>query len=237
MAAKDDVSNLVDSDADVIKVSPTTCKDECCAQWSVKLSQGQRKRERKWHKERMKRLQATDCPDSGAPSVTEGVATVRTSDAVKGSCQKLNLLLTHTPGSVEALTGTEWEEIDIGVDSGASETVINESMIANCPLLEGDHKRKGVQYEIATGQLIPNLGEKRFIGVSENLVERGITAQVADVSTPLLSVRKMLKSGHRVIFDSEGSYIEDKATGEFMSLRDDGNMFMLKLWCRRGEGF
>ena len=44
----------------------------------------------------------------------------------------------------------------------------------------------------------------------------------------------MMKSGHRVGFDDEGSYIEDKETAEWMPLRDDGKMFLLKLWVHKG---
>ena len=33
---------------------------------------------------------------------------------------------------------------------------------------------------------------------------RKLTAQVADVSQPLLAVRGMTKAGHRVVFDEEG---------------------------------
>ena len=64
-----------------------------------------------------------------------------------------------------------------------------------------------------------------------------ITAEshpVADVSQTLLSVRRMMDSGHRVVFDSDGSYIEDKESGEWMGMRDDGRMFLLKLWLRKG---
>ena len=46
----------------------------------------------------------------------------------------------------------------------------------------------------------------------------------------------MIKAGHRVVFDDEGSYIEDKESGEWMELRDNGTMFILKLGCKR-EGF
>ena len=53
------------------------------------------------------------------------------------------------------------------------------------------------------------------------------------MSTPI-RVRKMMSSGHRVVFDSDGSYIEDKTTGEFMDMRDDGSMFLLKLWVQKG---
>ena len=64
---------------------------------------------------------------------------------------------------------------------------------------------------------------------------RKLTAQVVDVNQPLLAVRGMVSTGHRVVSDSEGSYIEDKTSGEWMDLTDDGKMYTLKAWaCREG---
>ena len=91
-------------------------------------------------------------------------------------------------------------------------------------------------YEIANGDLIPNLGEKHFVGYSEEEVERSLTTQVTDVNQALLSARKMMQNNHRIVFDSDGSYIEHEKTGECMSMRDDGKMFLLKLWVRN-QGF
>ena len=61
-----------------------------------------------------------------------------------------------------------------------------------------------------------------------------MVAQVAEVNTVLLSVRKMITRRHQEVFDDEGSDIVDKQTGEHMVFRDDGNMFMFKFWCRIG---
>ena len=63
---------------------------------------------------------------------------------------------------------------------------------------------------------------------------RRITTQVADVNQALLSVRKMIASGHKVVFDVDGSYIEDNGSGECMEMRGSGSMFILKLWARKG---
>ena len=122
----------------------------------------------------------------------------------------------------------------MGVDSGATETVVKPEMLSNVDTVEGAAKKRGDQYEVVTGELIPNLGEKRLVAVSESGVARKLVSQVADVNQALLSVRKMMASGHRVVFDSEGCYIEHKQTQEWMPLRDDGKMFLLKLWVRRG---
>ncbi len=58
-------------------------------------------------------------------------------------------------------------------------------------------------------------------------------AQVADVNKALLSVSRMAKSGHRVVFDVE-SYVGDKETGERMWLTEEGGMYALKLWVKGG---
>ena len=71
---------------------------------------------------------------------------------------------------------------------------------------------------------------KRLLAVSEELAVRDITAQVCDVNKALLSVRRVVAAGHTVVFDKEGSYILDKHTGERMWMREEGGMYMLKMW-------
>ena len=58
-------------------------------------------------------------------------------------------------------------------------------------------------------------------------LSEGVTCQVAPVAQPLGSVKRMCQAGHRVVFDDEGSYIENKWTGEANWLREeDGNYIM-----------
>jgi len=50
----------------------------------------------------------------------------------------------------------------------------------------------------------------------------------------------MVKAGHTVVFDKEGSYIWDKSSGEVMNLEEVNGMFMLKAWVKsstfQGQG-
>ena len=46
----------------------------------------------------------------------------------------------------------------------------------------------------------------------------------------------MIKAGNRVVFDSEGSYIEDKVTLERMHMIEEGRMCMLKIWATPASG-
>ena len=156
----------------------------------------------------------------------------------KAKQQALRILQVIEPEGVNVIDTTgEWEEIDLAVDSGATETVINEDMLKSVDLKDGPASRRGVEYEVANGVRIPNLGEKKFVGVNEEGHERAITAQVCDVNKALLSVKKVLAAGNRVIFDEDGSFIEDKTTGERMWMRESNGMFMLRMWVKKAPGF
>ena len=86
---------------------------------------------------------------------------------------------------------------------------------------------------------IPNFGENKFQGYSEEGTVRSITTQVCEVNRGLLSVRKVVEGGNRVVFDSTGSYIENKKTHERMYMRDEAGMYMLRMYVRNAacEGF
>ena len=92
--------------------------------------------------------------------------------------------------------------------------------------------KRGVQYEVANGVRIPNLGEKKFVATSEEGIRRQITAQVCEVNKGLLSVRRMVQADNTVVFTKKGSYIEDNKTGERMHMEEKNGMYMLKLWTR-----
>ena len=60
-----------------------------------------------------------------------------------------------------------------------------------------------------------------------------MTAQICAVNKTLMSVSKIAKAGNRVVFDDEGSYIEDKTTGERLWMTEVGGMYSIKLWVSR----
>ena len=128
---------------------------------------------------------------------------------------------------------SEWQEIELAVDSGATETVVNEDMLPDVETKEGAASRRGVEYEVANGEKIPNLGEKKFRGTTSEGKSRNITAQVCDVNKALLSVKKVMAAGNRVVFDSEGSFIEDKVTKDKMWMTEEKGMFLIKMWVPR----
>ena len=50
-----------------------------------------------------------------------------------------------------------------------------------------------------------------------------------------MSVRKMCKAGHRVVFDDEASYIENKWTGERLKIEEEGGDYVLDVWVKTGD--
>jgi len=137
------------------------------------------------------------------------------------------------PQEIKAFMDNDgWMSVDMAVDSAATETVLNEEMLENIETTIGEANKRGVEYEVANGIRIPNLGEKVFKGHSDDGIIKSLTAQVCDVNKALLSVRRIVENGHKVVFDQGGSYIEDKASGEKMWLREEGGMYMLKMWVR-----
>ena len=90
---------------------------------------------------------------------------------------------------------------------------------------------------MANGIRIPNLGEKEFTGVTDEGESRTVLAQICDVNKCLMSVSKVVKAGNRVVFDPEGSYVEDVQSGETMATKEVRGMYMLKLWVHSKSSF
>ena len=120
------------------------------------------------------------------------------------------------------------------MDSAATDTVLSPKTLTCVPITEGAAFKRGVEYEMANGQYCPNLGERSFRGFAEEGSERAVVAQVVDVSQSLLSVSRCVKAGNRVVFDSDGSYVENKVTGEINWLTEKGNLWTLKMWVKKG---
>ena len=64
-------------------------------------------------------------------------------------------------------------------------------------------------------------------------MKRNLTMQVCDVNKGLLSVSRINALGHRVVFETGGSYIEDTSTNERIWLHESGGMYVLRLWVRK----
>ena len=83
----------------------------------------------------------------------------------------------------------EWIMIDVRVDSSACATVMPAGICPGINIHENDLSRNGVEYEVANGESISNLGECRCeVMTIGSMIPKRITFQIADVHKPRLSI-------------------------------------------------
>ena len=74
---------------------------------------------------------------------------------------KVMPIVTIVPEGINACAvNGEWEEIELSLDSGATKSVVPETMSSSAPTQPGSASRRGVQYEVGNGERIPNEVEK-----------------------------------------------------------------------------
>ena len=61
---------------------------------------------------------------------------------------------------------------------------------------------------------------------------KSVVAQVCEVNSGLLRVKKVSSAGNRVVFDEDGSYIQNKMSGEVTRIKEVGGMYELTMWVR-----
>ena len=77
------------------------------------------------------------------------------------------------------------------IDSGAAESVAPVQMAPWVPRQESEGSKRGQTYLSASGEKLPNMGEKKFDMVTSEGNWAQATFQVAEVTRPLCSVSKM----------------------------------------------
>ena len=125
------------------------------------------------------------------------------------------------------------EEVVMAVDSGASATVIGGGHQVKA--VAATNPRPDIKYEVTDGTHIANMGEKSLGACIDAGPLLKLTAQVTEVNKALLSVSKILRAGNRLVFDSAGSYIEHKPSGEWTPLEERGGIYVLKMWVPREQ--
>ena len=124
-----------------------------------------------------------------------------------------------------------WEKLTLTVDSGASDTVVPPKFCAWSTIFHTD--KVGTEYEVANGQVVHNLGERRCtIKVSDKVGELNIAFQVVEVHKPLLAVSSLTAQGHKVVFADRDDHILLRS-GEKLPLRNLNGVYELDIWVRQ----
>ena len=135
--------------------------------------------------------------------------------------------------SLSAVNGKDWIEIELTADSGACDTVIPRSMAEAIPIMPSLASLRGMEYEVANGQSIPNLGERRCLVWTEGATEaKKMNMQVADVHKGLLCLSRSADMGFESRFGRRAGALVCETTGEVVPLIRRGNLYVLKVWVK-----
>ena len=123
---------------------------------------------------------------------------------------------------IQAVCPQEWIQIEVPVDSGACETVMPVKIFEHISIVTLPPCHMGIEYEVAKGAAIPNLGERRLDAVTVNAPEtlKRIHFQEADVHKCLLSVTKCADMGYNCVLKKDDGY---------KSVERTGNLYVLKI--------
>ena len=90
-----------------------------------------------------------------------------------------------------------------------------------------------MEYEVADGRGIPNLGERRCLMWTEGASQaRHVNMQVADVHKGLLSLSRCGDMGFESRFGRTMGCLIDEQSGEVIPFRRKWNLYVLRCWLR-----
>ena len=84
-------------------------------------------------------------------------------------------------------------EIDLTLDSGAVTTIAPPDAIPGMQPREIEASRRKVEYRVANGATIQNMGELSLTGTAKNGVKMNVISQTANVTKPLAAAREIIK--------------------------------------------
>ena len=121
------------------------------------------------------------------------------------------------------------EYLDVTVDSGATDSVMDNSKVPSCPVRPSEGSRRGVNYVAAAGKVIPNEGEKRLRVVTEEGHGCNLKMQITAVNKALLSVSKVCDAGHEVTFTNKGGRITHLESGQVTNFQRKDGVYRIRL--------
>ena len=114
----------------------------------------------------------------------------------------------------------------VTVDSGAEASVWPVSSVAWENVFETEDSRKGIGFVAANGTRMENYGGTT-VKFEKDGERKAMNFQVTDCKKPLASVAKIIERGNRVVFDQDGSFIENKVTGKKIKLERERGTFVM----------
>ena len=129
-----------------------------------------------------------------------------------------------------------WTEIEVTIDSGACDTVMPTRMCQHISIVASEDSKRGMEYELANGETIPNVGERHCMLMTEDSqIAKRITFQCADIHKPLLSVSRCADLGYQCVLGRGDGELVDETSGEIIPLHRRGNLYVMRAWIRQDK--
>ena len=126
--------------------------------------------------------------------------------------------------------GKKWERIRVNLDSGAIDWVFTPEAGEPFETKPSIFSRYGINYTAANGTEIENFGQKTLTGYSDEWTPLSVNVQIADVKSNLAAGMKIVEADNRIVLDANGSYIENKKTGDRIQIRHENGCFVFDMW-------
>ncbi len=124
-----------------------------------------------------------------------------------------------------------WVEVELCADTGACDTVIPRKMCQGIAITPSLQSMQCMEYEVADGNTIPNLGERRCVMWTDGATDpRHINLQVADVHKALLSMSRCADMGFESRFGRVAGALIDEESGEVIPLPCKWNLYVRQCW-------
>ena len=88
----------------------------------------------------------------------------------------------------------------------------------------------GIEYEVANGGVVVNLGEKKAeVKLKEGGESLLMSFQVVEIHKPLLAVSKLVEAGNKVLFDKDDPHILLQS-GEKIPMKVNGGTYEIEVY-------
>ena len=133
-------------------------------------------------------------------------------------------------GSINSVSSCGWMKVAGIMDTGAAESVMPPDLCKHLPIEPSLGSVRGQEYVTANGTRLPNQGQRRIQGVTDQGLPVNLTYQVTGVTKPLNSVSRICDQGNIVTFGPDGGVIENVWTGRQTHFNRENGVYVLNTW-------
>ena len=139
-----------------------------------------------------------------------------------------------TTDDADILPVAAWEdvEIDVTLDSGCCEHVMDSSEAPGYLIGESPGSKRGQNFVVGNGQKVPNEGQmvlnlETILGGKRKDIRS--TFQIAEVTRPLMSVSRICEHGFQCIFTKTEATIKDDQNNTVAVFQKQGGLYVTKM--------